>query len=134
MLPFFPIQRQRCIEFRVLRAQDFYTPLALNCEKGQHLPAPEVYKNQSPKKKENCPNSLIYIRNNRCLKLRRCRPEFRCCKVLLIFGLHPQPRLGLSGGNSGKTPERPRKHSQSVSWNSPREYGWDPQNPIIQSI
>ena len=48
VLPFLTIQRQRCIKFRVLRAQDFYTPLALNCEKGQHLPALEVYKNQSP--------------------------------------------------------------------------------------
>ena len=31
-------------------------------------------------------------------------------------------------------PERARKRSQSVSWNSPREYGWDPPNPIIQGI
>ena len=31
-------------------------------------------------------------------------------------------RLGLSGRNSRKIPERPRKRSQSVSWNSPREY------------
>ena len=29
---------------------------------------------------------------------------------------------------------RPRKRSQSVSWNSPREYSWDPPNPIIQGI
>ena len=36
-------------------------------------------------------------------------------------------RLALSGRNSGKTPERPEKRSQSVSWNSRREYGWDPQ-------
>ena len=35
-------------QFRVLRAQDFYTPLPLNW-KGQHLPAPEVYKKQSPR-------------------------------------------------------------------------------------
>ena len=33
-----------------------------------------------------------------------------------------------------ETPERPRKLSQSVSWNSPREYGWDPPNPIIQGF
>ena len=51
MLPFLRIQRQQCIKFRVLGAQDFYTPLPLNCQKkGQHLPAPEGYKNQSPKK------------------------------------------------------------------------------------
>ena len=49
MLPFLTIQRQRCIKFRVLREEDFYTPLALNYQKGQHLPALEVYKNQSPK-------------------------------------------------------------------------------------
>ena len=30
--------------------------------------------------------------------------------------------------------ERPRKCSQSVSWNSPRKYGWDPPNPILQGI
>ena len=27
-----------------------------------------------------------------------------------------------------------QKRSQSVSWNSPREYGWDPPRPIIQGI
>ena len=37
----------------------------------------------------------------------------------------PPVRLGLSGRNFGETVERPRKRSQSVSWNSPREYGWD---------
>ena len=31
-------------------------------------------------------------------------------------------------------PERPRKRSQSVSWNFPREYGWDAPNPMIQGI
>ena len=48
--PFLTTQRQRYIKFRVLSAQDVYIPLALNCRKGQHLPALEVYKNQSPKK------------------------------------------------------------------------------------
>ena len=43
-------------------------------------------------------------------------------------------RLGLSERNSGKIPERPRKRSQSVSWNSPREYGWDALSPVIQGI
>ena len=47
----------------------------------------------------------------------------------------PPVRLGLSGRNSRKFPERPRKRSQSErSWNSPREYGWDAPNPIIQGI
>ena len=49
VLPFCRFQRQRCIKIRVLRAQDFYTPLALKTAKGQHLPALEVYKNQSPR-------------------------------------------------------------------------------------
>ena len=44
MPPFLTIRRQRCIKFGVLREQDFYTPLALNCQKGQHLSALEVYK------------------------------------------------------------------------------------------
>ena len=48
VLPFCRFQRQRCIKIRVLRAQDFYTPLALQTAKGQHLPALEVYKKQSP--------------------------------------------------------------------------------------
>ena len=42
------IQHQRCIKFRVLRGGNFYTPLPLNCQKGQRLAALEVYKNQSP--------------------------------------------------------------------------------------
>ena len=37
-------------KYCALRTLNFYTPLALNCLKGHHLPAPEVYKNQSPKK------------------------------------------------------------------------------------
>ena len=41
----------------------------------------------------------------------------------------PPVRLALSGRNSGKIPERPRKRSQSVSGNSRREYGWDAPNP-----
>ena len=48
VLPFCLFQRQRCIKIRVLRAQDFYTPLALKTAKGQHLPALVVSKNQSP--------------------------------------------------------------------------------------
>ena len=48
VLPFCRFQRQWCIKIRVLRAQDFYTPLALKTAKGQHLPALVVYKNQSP--------------------------------------------------------------------------------------
>ena len=41
-------------------------------------------------------------------------------------------RAGTFRKNSRKSPERPRKRSQSVSWNSPQEYGWDPPSPIIQ--
>ena len=39
VLPFCRFQRQRCIKIRVLRAQDFYTLLALKCQTSQHLPA-----------------------------------------------------------------------------------------------
>ena len=42
------IQRQWCIKILCPKDPEFYTPLALNCQKGQHPPALEVYKNQSP--------------------------------------------------------------------------------------
>ena len=48
VLPFCRFQRQWCLKIRVLRAQNFYTPLALKTAKGQRLPAMEVHKNQSP--------------------------------------------------------------------------------------
>ena len=38
VLPFGPLQRQRCIKIRVLRAQDFNTPLALKTAKGRAAP------------------------------------------------------------------------------------------------
>ena len=49
MLSFLTIQRQRCIKILCPKDPEFHTPLALNCRKGQHLPALEVYKNQSPR-------------------------------------------------------------------------------------
>ena len=61
------------------------------------------------------------------LKTRGCDKQFD-------YWATPPVRLGLSGRNSGKIPERPRKRSQSVSWNFPREYGWDAPNPRIQGI
>ena len=48
VLPFLTIQHQRCIKILCPKDPEFYTPLALNCQEGQHLPALEVYKNQSP--------------------------------------------------------------------------------------
>ena len=69
-----------------------------------------------------------------------------CPQLLLLWGFlsktplffwlvgHTPVRLGLFGRNSGKIPERPRKRSQSVSCNFPREYGWDAPNPTIQGI
>ena len=44
MLPFLTIQRQRCIKILCPKDPEFYTLLALNCEKGLHLLALEVYK------------------------------------------------------------------------------------------
>ena len=77
------------------------------------------------------------IRHTKCRgHLTECQRQvregflFRKVKVWAI----PPVRLGHSRRNSGKIPERPRKRSQSVSWNSPREYGWDPRSPIIQGI
>ena len=51
-------------------------------------------------------------------------PNFYAIWAVFIWAI-PPVRLGLSGRNSGKIPERPRKRSQSVSSNFPREYGWD---------
>ena len=48
VLPFLTMQRQRCVKILCPKDPAFYTPLALNCQKGQHLSALEVYKNQSP--------------------------------------------------------------------------------------
>ena len=48
VLPFCGLQRQRCIKILCPKDPDFYTPLALKTAKGQHLPALEVYKKQSP--------------------------------------------------------------------------------------
>ena len=44
VLPFLTIQRQRCIKILCPKDPEFETPLALNCQKGQLLPAPEVKK------------------------------------------------------------------------------------------
>ena len=41
-------QRQRCIKILCPKDPEFYTPLALKSQNSQHLPALEVYKNQSP--------------------------------------------------------------------------------------
>ena len=46
--PFFTIQRQRCIKFLCPKDPEFCTPLALKCQKGQHLPVLEVYKSSLP--------------------------------------------------------------------------------------
>ena len=48
MLPFCRFRRQRCIKIPCPKDPDFYTLLALKTAKGQHLPALEVYTNQSP--------------------------------------------------------------------------------------
>ena len=45
---------------------EFYTPLALNCQKGERLPAPEVYKNLSPKLHLAITKPLA-IANGQCL-------------------------------------------------------------------
>ena len=45
---------------------------------------------------------------------------------------HTPNTAGTFRKKSQKKSERPWKHSQSVSWNSLREYGWDPPSPIIQ--
>ena len=41
--PLLTIQHQRCIKILCPKNPEFYTLLALYCQKGQHLPALEVY-------------------------------------------------------------------------------------------
>ena len=43
-----PFSAPAVYKIRCPKDPDFYTPLALKMAKGQHLPALEVYKNQSP--------------------------------------------------------------------------------------
>ena len=57
------------------------------------------------------------------------------------FACSPRTKMGHTPSTGGtfrkkfrKILERPRKRSQSVSWNSPREYDWDLPSPIIQGI
>ena len=49
---------------------------------------------------------------------------FSATKSLVCCFFLPLVRLGLSGRNSRKIPERPRKRSHRIFWNAPREYGW----------
>ena len=44
VLPFSTLQRQRCVKILCPKDPEFYTPLALNCQKRQNLSALELYK------------------------------------------------------------------------------------------
>ena len=46
----------------VLKDPEYYTPLALNCQKGQHLPALEVYTNRSPESSHMLPANWAHNR------------------------------------------------------------------------
>ena len=61
-------------------------------------------------------------------------PDFRELDRHLTCGANfgPYPQYGWDFPE--EIPERPRKRSQRISWNFPREYGWDAPNPIIQGI
>ena len=60
-LPFLTIQRQRCIKSLCPKEPEFYIPLALNRQKGQHLTTPEVYKNQSPTKPQHLKIEMVFF-------------------------------------------------------------------------
>ena len=76
MLPFFDNSAPAVYKIQGPWAQDFYTPLALNCQKGQHLPALEVYKNQSPTMTENTMKENLRIYPFSALS--RCFPYPLC--------------------------------------------------------
>ena len=83
VLPFLTIQRQRCVKFRILRAQDFYTPLPLNFRKGQHLPALVVYKNQSPIFAGSC-RLFLFPLSSRCWNFHGLGGAALCISLLLV--------------------------------------------------
>ena len=55
-------------------------------------------------------------------------------KVAAYAGPYPQYGWHFPEEIPEKFRKDPRKRSESVSWNSRREYGWDAPNPIIQGI
>ena len=75
--PFLTIQGQRCIKMLCPKDPEFYIPLALNCQKGRHLPALEVYQKQSPTNRACWVGGKKFI-----LKRFTCAfsvPTLRCC-------------------------------------------------------
>ena len=80
MLPFFAIQRQWCIQIVCPKDPEFYTLLALNGGKGQHLSALEVYKNQSPN------TSLLYCDccDRPDIIARNCKAESALCPPSVV--------------------------------------------------
>ena len=129
VLPFLTIQRQRCIKFRVLRTQDFYTPLPLNCQKGQHPPALVVYQNQSPNYVNVSEKSVSVTRDflpkipRACLwKIREIKSNFRRNLYLLyIRQYHWQLMFSVSFS----------LYTTIVSWNTvPRHLASVPKNII----
>ena len=52
--------------------------------------------------------------------------RFFCWKMPFTVFRSGSGASELSGQHSGEIPESPRKRSQSFTWNSPREYGWEP--------
>ena len=63
-------QHQRCIKILCPKGPEFYTPLALKSQNSQHLPALEVYKNQSPSfaKREKLPFLGLFASLGWCSK------------------------------------------------------------------
>ena len=108
VLPFCRFQRQRCIKILCLRAQDFYTPLALKTAKGQHLPALVVYKNQ-PK----MPVSAVFPTVSPALYLepaRRCFFGSSGCSQCQAFGASPNVPGLRAFLNFPEVPGLPLKH------------------------
>ena len=56
------------------------------------------------------------------------------CEVQTVNLGHTPSTAGTFRKKFRKDSGRHRKCSQSVSWNFPREYGWDAPSPIIQGI
>ena len=124
----------------LLRKSSFQYGMKFSIENGFFIPGPSLTaEKQGPGLKFSIENENFKLR----MKI-SCENEnfvrggmvFSCVRARMNFFDPGAPwEHGWDLGKKfGKFPERPWKRSQSVSWNSPRESGWDPPNPISQGI
>ena len=105
VLPFCRFQRQWCIKILCPKDPDFYTPLALKKAKGQHLPALEVYKNQSPTNLVKSPMFTNTPCKSTCLYNIPSLPV-HCFEGFQVFGNHSAVNCGVATMVGDSRPSR----------------------------